>query len=149
MFDKKGQSALEYLMTYGWALIVIVIVIGVLIYLLSGQTGANTCTVSGTELVYQDSAVPANGTTLTVKLQNATGRNVTALDGSLGTGSLLGTVATTYTPAVPIVSGTTFDVVVTPTTALSGSYRGTFDLTYTATGGIANKITTVTCSGTA
>ncbi len=30
---KKGQSAMEYLMTYGWALLVIVIVIAVLLYI--------------------------------------------------------------------------------------------------------------------
>ncbi|MCX8200253.1 MAG: hypothetical protein N3G76_02175 [Candidatus Micrarchaeota archaeon] len=30
---KKGQAAMEYLMTYGWALLVIVLVLGALIYL--------------------------------------------------------------------------------------------------------------------
>ena len=30
---KKGQSAMEYLMTYGWALLVVMIVLGVLFYL--------------------------------------------------------------------------------------------------------------------
>ncbi|MCK4319346.1 hypothetical protein KAW38_02120 [Candidatus Micrarchaeota archaeon] len=33
MITKKGQAAMEYLMTYGWALLVIVIVIAALIYL--------------------------------------------------------------------------------------------------------------------
>lgn len=31
--SKKGQSAMEYLMTYGWALLVIVVVIAVLMYI--------------------------------------------------------------------------------------------------------------------
>lgn len=32
MLGKKGQSALEYLMTYGWAILIIIIVGGVLYY---------------------------------------------------------------------------------------------------------------------
>ena len=32
MIGKKGQSALEYLMTYGWAILIIIIVGGVLYY---------------------------------------------------------------------------------------------------------------------
>ena len=32
MVGKKGQSALEYLMTYGWAILIIIIVGGVLYY---------------------------------------------------------------------------------------------------------------------
>lgn len=45
MFDKKAQSALEYLMTYGWALVVIVIVIAALVFLINPtQVGPNNCT---------------------------------------------------------------------------------------------------------
>lgn len=43
--DKKAQSALEYLMTYGWALVVIVIVIAALVFLINpSNVGGNTCT---------------------------------------------------------------------------------------------------------
>ena len=37
--DSKGQEALEYILTYGWALIVIVIVVGVLIFIVSTPSG--------------------------------------------------------------------------------------------------------------
>lgn len=33
-FDKRGQAAMEFLMTYGWAILAAVIVVGVLWYLL-------------------------------------------------------------------------------------------------------------------
>lgn len=33
MIGRKGQSAMEYLMTYGWAILVIIIVIAVLFYI--------------------------------------------------------------------------------------------------------------------
>ena len=35
--NKKGQAALEYLMTYGWALIIIAIVMGVLIFVVTDE----------------------------------------------------------------------------------------------------------------
>jgi len=38
----NGQAALEYLMAYGWALIVIAIVVGVLIWGTTQQTGGIT-----------------------------------------------------------------------------------------------------------
>lgn len=42
----KGQSAMEYLMTYGWAIVVIVIVVGILAVLLSGSQSTQYCTIS-------------------------------------------------------------------------------------------------------
>lgn len=35
----KGQVALEYLMTYGWALMMIAIIVGLAIYVMAGETG--------------------------------------------------------------------------------------------------------------
>ena len=44
--NKRGQAALEYLMTYGWALIVIAIVIGVLVFIVASPTSTIKCTTS-------------------------------------------------------------------------------------------------------
>jgi hypothetical protein len=45
MINKKSQSAMEYLMTYGWAILVVLIALGALFYLgvFSPKT-PNTCT---------------------------------------------------------------------------------------------------------
>lgn len=45
MLNKKAQSAMEYLMTYGWAILVVLIALGALFYLgvFSPRT-PNTCT---------------------------------------------------------------------------------------------------------
>ncbi len=40
IFNKKGQSALEYLMTYGWALVVIVVVVAALVLLVGNPAEA-------------------------------------------------------------------------------------------------------------
>lgn len=43
--ESKAQSALEYLMTYGWALVVLVIVIAALVFLINpSNVGSNFCT---------------------------------------------------------------------------------------------------------
>ncbi|MFA5382322.1 MAG: hypothetical protein WC356_04090 [Candidatus Micrarchaeia archaeon] len=42
--NKKGQAAMEYLMTYGWALLVIVIVLALLLIILGGYVqGTPSC----------------------------------------------------------------------------------------------------------
>lgn len=46
-FNKKGQAAMEFLMTYGWAILAAVIVIGALgSYFYFNQTGQSTAVVS-------------------------------------------------------------------------------------------------------
>ena len=40
---KKGQAALEYLMTYGWAILVIVIVLGILLLLFTNMSKVQRC----------------------------------------------------------------------------------------------------------
>ena len=44
----KGQTAMEYLMTYGWAIVVIVIVLGLLALMFSQTQTMERCTVSPT-----------------------------------------------------------------------------------------------------
>src|SRR3989344_8152246 len=72
--DKRGQSALEYLMTYGWALIVIVIVIAALVFLINPQqVGTEGCT-GFARLPIGNFQVSEAG--LTVKITNETGRSL-------------------------------------------------------------------------
>ncbi|MFH1255858.1 MAG: hypothetical protein V1494_01065 [Candidatus Diapherotrites archaeon] len=70
--DKKGQSALEYLMTYGWALVVIVIVIVALVFLINpSQVGTSGCT--GFEKI-PIANFQLNSGGLTLRTTNETGR---------------------------------------------------------------------------
>ncbi len=70
--NNKGQSALEYLMTYGWALIVIAIVIGILIYIMAGATGEITCT-SQSAAVHVSAVEVGGDNVLNVFLMNSSG----------------------------------------------------------------------------
>jgi len=62
MYSKKGQSAMEYLMTYGWAILIILIAVGALFYLgVFSPSVPNTCMFSapfsciGGDILIQDS----------------------------------------------------------------------------------------------
>ncbi|MFA6065518.1 MAG: hypothetical protein WCW44_00815 [archaeon] len=147
MFDNKAQSALEYLMTYGWALIVIAIVIGVLIFVTGSATGGVTCQSQSTNMVLKESSVSAaNGVGIT--LMNATGGDITAIAASstafggtavIKTGSplVVGTAA---------VKNTTFTV--TGLTVAAGNLsNGKIDVNYTTAGGLP-ATAVINCSGT-
>lgn len=48
MHQRRGQAAMEFLITYGWAILAAIVAIGVLAYFLSspGRLTANSCTVA-------------------------------------------------------------------------------------------------------
>ena len=85
MDTKKGQAAMEYLMTYGWAILVIVIVLAVLWFylprLLSMATPAGCVFASGFDCseppptIYSDTT-ENNELHVAVKIRNNKGRTV-------------------------------------------------------------------------
>ena len=69
----KGQGAMEYLMTYGWAILVVIIV-GIVLWQ-SGVFGTGSGGVSGFDKVrVEDYSCTASGTT--VKFENAAGQTM-------------------------------------------------------------------------
>jgi len=60
--ENKAQAGLEYLMTYGWALVLVATVIGVLIIVVGGPAQQTACTISdptkftskGTEVLFDE-----------------------------------------------------------------------------------------------
>lgn len=71
--NNKGQGAMEYLMTYGWAILVVIIV-GIVLWQ-SGVFGTGSGGVSGFDKVrVQDYTF--NGTGVFVKYQNAAGQTM-------------------------------------------------------------------------
>jgi len=84
MINKKAQSAMEYLMTYGWAILVVLIALGALFYLgVFNPKTPNACTITAPFSCQDVKGVTgANGLTLRL---GASGVN-----------------AITYTPATAI-----------------------------------------------
>jgi len=151
--NKRGQSALEYLMTYGWALIVIAIVIGVLIYVTSSSTGGVTCQSQSTALVLKEWAVVAGEDGAGVTLQNATGGTIDASTiTAAGSGSFANretTDDTTITPSTGnITVGDTFTVTLVDVVDAGNSFSdGTITVSYTTEGGLTAS-GTIICAGT-
>lgn len=151
MFDRKAQSALEYLMTYGWALIVIAIVIAVLIFVTSGATGGVTCQSQSTGIVVKNWAVSsANGVGLS--LQNTTGSdiNVTGVTaaGSFATGTPQvngGAIGS----GVSVTKNATFSVT-GPTAAAGNVQNSSVTVEYNIGTGVSALPATavINCSGT-
>ena len=86
--NKRGQAALEYLITYGWALVAIATIIGVLVMASSGSVNSNSCT---TFLTLLCKGIAAEGDQLIMVMQNAAGQKITinpftdiAFDGQYG-----------------------------------------------------------------
>jgi len=70
----RAQAGLEYLLTYGWALIAIATIIGILVMLTGSNVNTDTCT-NFLHLICK--GVVTDGSRVTLILQNATGQAIT------------------------------------------------------------------------
>src|SRR3989338_2429753 len=132
---KKGQAALEFLMTYGWAILVVLVAVGALAYfgvLSPDRFLPSKCTMQS-GIACLDHKVTTSG--VTVVMQNALGFDLTGVTvkvqscGASGEIALNNGAQNTFTIACA-QSGTKFDgdINVTYTvadTGLSHTNRGT------------------------
>lgn len=141
--DNKGQAALEYLMTYGWALVVIAIVVGVLIFMgiLKPPTAA-TCTGLD-KLAYADHTMASDGN-FSLYLSNSTGAQITSVAATAGK-DFGGSCASNKTT---VNATDDFYIGCQSTGTTSGqTYKGTATVTYVR-GGKGSHTETATCTGT-
>ncbi|MFH0714508.1 MAG: hypothetical protein V1847_01655 [Candidatus Diapherotrites archaeon] len=132
MFDKKGQSALEYLMTYGWALVVIVIVIAALFaFGIFNPPSAGTCTGLN-KLAYVQHSV--SGSEFYLRLSNGAGGPISITGVTFASPNLTGisgaAVAGEY-PSTTVTSAANIDI-----NSVAGSLSG-----FTGTGAYEQRIT--------
>lgn len=146
MVDKKGQSALEYLMTYGWALVVIVIVIAALVILVGSPGGADSCSGS-TKFTVRAVDDSTTAGTLTLIVTNATGEQVDATFTATGGGG--GTDPATVVSASWLAGITKEDITFTGhlPTATGQTYSTTITINYEDPYDV-NHTETLVCNGT-
>lgn len=131
---RKGQSALEYMMTYGWAILVIVIVAAVLYSLGifspsssigTGSTGfapfaasASSCSTSNFQVALTLGGLPGGATSADITsatITTSSGITVTTASATAGTGTVLSggvaklTFAGTCTPGAHYSASITVD----------------------------------------
>ena len=140
--QKKGQAAMEFLMTYGWAILAAVIAIGVLSYFGVFSPGKY---VAGNAVVTPPFYVNAQNvktTGVTLELLNNGGEtyNITSV-----TVSECGTESTAHS----VVAGNATAITVACSKTAGDSFKGDITVTYrkvgstvdlTSTGTISNKV---------
>ncbi len=143
--NQRGQSALEYLMTYGWALVVIVVVVAALVLLVGNPAGAgDTCSGPGAGLNITNQNLTATGWELV--LSNITSRALTAVTPTAVSTPVPGTLPT-YA-VFTLASGATYTLA--PTAGaydLGTKYRTDFTVTYND--GDFVRTVNFSCNGTA
>ena len=142
---KKGQGALEYLMTYGWALLVIVIVAAALFGLgVLNPASYQQKRCSGFQyFVYSDQKLSTGQFVLDVRNSNqAVGINNMTV-GSASAGSL--TISSSNIQPGDRFTITTNTV---PSVTSGNTYSYTVIVGYNVTNGIANNVDRATCVGT-
>jgi len=156
----KAQSAMEYLMTYGWAILIIAVVLGALFSLgvFSGSSLLGTSCIATPGFLCQNPLLSTSGTlTATIGQENGyTAYNayfyVSPQSSGVGTTGFPTTVSpcTSPTPGTDLVSGQT--VTISCPTGLSSPTIGTpfsgyIWLNYSSTSGgpatISQKVATV------
>ena len=149
---RKGQSALEYMMTYGWAILVIVIVAAVLYSLGifspsssvgTGSTGfapftasASNCTTSGLEIAFTVGGTPGGAPV------EITGGSITS-----ATGATDATGTVTVNPAATFVnSGSVVKVLFSGATCSTSGvhYSASVSITYSYTNSLGAQTGTTT-----
>jgi len=159
--EKRGQAALEYLMTYGWALIVIAIVVGVLVFIVSSPAGPNCSSSDPAKILMRSQALSSSNDATSankILLQNITGGDIT-ITGVSGDGGTTGfEVAGSTTVNTVGIAGTGMSISVTAGNNIdlsSVEYQtanediltnATFTMTYSDAFDLSRTVT-ITCNG--
>ena len=155
----KGQSALEYMMTYGWAILIIVIV-AVILYSMGifNPRASVTATSSGFS-PFAASAAVCNSTGLTVAFtvgglpNGASSANIIGASYSSGSGitpAVNSDASLSSTAPITVSSGSSFNVTfsATCTSGVGFSASGVINYSVTTAAGTATYSATGTIAGT-
>jgi hypothetical protein len=138
---KKGQAAMEFLMTYGWAILAAIIVIGVLAYfgVFSPSRYVPSACMINAPFGCEEYTVTTTGVTLV--LRNGYGDSVTVNNVSVeNCGS--------YATPTDIADGDTATVTVSCTLTSGDRFKGDVTVTYVKSGGVLNQTATGSVRGT-
>jgi hypothetical protein len=142
MFKKRGQAAMEFLMTYGWAILAAVIVVGVLWYMIG-----NPANLAGNS--FQASAPFSSngisiGADLGIEFRNGAGEDVVITDITAGTCS-----TAVGAEGVTVVQGAlaSYTLVCAPALTSGSKVAETVTISYTKGSGTLVQTATGTING--
>jgi len=143
---KKGQAAMEFLMTYGWAILAAVIAIGVLAYFgvfSPGKYTTGTAVVTPPFYVNAWNAKASAGVTLELKNNGGETYNITSV-------TVANCGSYTTPTGIEASSASTITVTCSPVLVTGNNFKGDITIVYrkagssvdlTSTGTVAEKIT--------
>lgn len=145
--NKRGQTALEYLVTYGWAILAIVIIAGVLWYFgvfTPGRFAPSEQTAGFSTIIVTGHKV--SGSNLTLVVGNQAGEPVNITSAAAGTGTASSPGITIQPNGQATLSG----IGTGSTLATGDQYSLNVSITYTLTRtGLTGKVSVGTVSGRA
>lgn len=141
---KKGQAATEFLMTYGWAILAIVIVAAVLwnMGVFKGQctkTAPLQVFSAGEQLQASDWAINATND-LNMQVKNLAGNEITISAATFADGKGTGNTLTPNPVTVPAGGDAEFSVLATGVGTAGECFTANMTLTYTVTNGVSHDI---------
>lgn len=135
---RKGQAAMEFLMTYGWAILAAIIVIGVLaFYFRPSGLGTGTSRLN-TPFYMVDSNIQTNGVHMILRYDGTGTAQITELNITSGNidcsnSTILGINVTSGSQTSEII----FPCATAP--AVGGAFQGDVAITYTTGTGLTQK----------
>jgi len=138
---KKGQAAMEFLMTYGWAILAAIVVIGVLAYfgVFSPSRYVPSACMLNAPFGCDEYSITTTGVTLVVR--NGFGDDVTIHKVEVeNCGS--------YTTPTDIADGSTATIPVSCTLNSGDRFKGDITVTFMKSDGVLNQTSTGSIRGT-
>ncbi len=136
---KKGQAALEFLMTYGWAILAAVVVVGVLWYMIGNPANlAGDSFQVSAPFVSNAMAISASGIEIEVRNGGAETYNVTSID--------IENCATTN-PGTEIPAGDLQAFTVSCSLTSGDRFNGDVEISYTSSGSSVTQTATGSIRG--
>ncbi len=133
--NKKGQAAMEFIMTYGWAILAAVIAIGVLAYMgifSPGKFMPSSCSLSS-PLGCDEHAVTTTGVTFVVR--NGVGDSIT-------TSNISVINCADDLASHTIADGSTYTATLACTPSAGSKFKGDITVTYKKSGGTLDQRST-------
>ena len=139
---KKAQAAMEFLMTYGWAILAAIIAIGVLAYFYfsPGDLGSGIAAV-GTPFVLDAHNVKTDGVNLGLRNGGQESLTITGVTVTIGS-----TICEPVAAPGLLASGATVDVAAACVLTVGDNIKGDIVVTYTKAGSAIELTSTGTVS---
>jgi hypothetical protein len=137
--QRKGQAAMEFLMTYGWAILVVLVAIGALAYfgiLSPSKFLPNSCMLSGG---FSCTQYKVTATTVTLGIQNNLGVDADQVNVTLDCAGATVLAYTNVANGNPLAPVPVFNCTNTGT-----KFKGSFNVTYVRSGDTLSHTTSGT-----